>query len=420
MRIIIIGSGLIGVTSAYFLARHGHAVTVLDRHEAAGMETSYANGGMVTPSQADPWNSPASLAKLISLLLDRDSPLLFRPAALLPLLGWALLFLRNSSPARYRASLRKNAVLANYSLEVFKQIQEDTGIAYDRLQRGTMKVYREAKAFRKARAVSQALTASGVNLEILDPAGVVVQEPALAAGSASISGGVYFPEDESGDAHKFCRALAAEAEKLGAEFRYNAGVTSFRRSRGAIEAVLTDAGELAADCYILAAGSESVGLAGQLGVPVPVRPIKGYSITMDMNGWRQGPGMPVIDDSRHIAITPLGRRLRVAGMAEFAGMDRSIRPDRIAQLQRQLDEIYPEFSHYRDDDSATVWAGLRPYCRDGVPLIGRTAVDNLYLNTGHGHLGWSLSAGSGKLLADYIHAGETDIDIELYRPQRFR
>lgn len=419
MRIVVIGSGLIGVTSAYFLARHGYRVTVLDRREAAGMETSFANSGMVTPSQADPWNSPASLASLFSLLADRESPLLVKPTELLSLFGWGLVFLRNSTPGRFRRSLASNAALANYSLAVFRQIRAENDIDYDQIQNGTLKLYRTLKAFDKAAALSRSLSSMGVNHEILDRDAVIDREPALAGAAASISGGVYYPDDEAGDAHLFCSEIERLARGLGVEFRFNTRVTGFRTGGDCVEAVYTTAGEIPADVCVLAAGCYSVELGRKLGLSVPIRPIKGYSITMDLNGWQDGPRMPVIDDARHIAATPLGQRLRVAGMAEFAGMDTTVRSDRIDQLGRFVEELYPGFRAYNDVARAGRWAGLRPYCRDGVPLIGRCGYDNLYLNTGHGHLGWSLSAGSGKLLADHIAAAQTEIDISAYDPQRF-
>lgn len=419
MRIVIIGSGLMGVSTAYFLVRNGHEVTVLDRRDSAGMETSFANSGMVTPSQADPWNSPASVAGLFTFLFRKDSPLVFRPSTMFSLIGWALVFLRNSTPTRFRTSLEKNAALANYSLEIFRDIRREAGISYDYRDNGTLKFYRNSKSFDKAVKVNQSLASMGVNLEILDPGGVIEREPALQGIGNRIRGGVYYPDDESGDAHKFCRELAGEAEKLGCEFRFNTEVTGIRRTSNRIDTLSTNQGEFTADAYVVAAGCYSWPLGNKFGLSVPVRPIKGYSITMSLHGWENKPCMPVIDDSRHIAVAPLGDRLRVAGMAEFAGLDTSIRADRIARLAEFLDEIYPDFSRFRDDSLAVHWSGLRPYCRDGVPIIGPTAVSNLYLNTGQGHLGWSLSAGSGKLLADYISGNNTDIDIAPYNINRF-
>jgi D-amino-acid dehydrogenase len=419
MRIVIIGAGLLGVSSAYFLARAGHQVTVLERREAAGMETSFANSGMVTPSQADPWNSPGTLRRLLAWLSSESSPFILNPSVLPSLLGWGIVFLRNSSITRFRDSLEKNVELANYSLKTFEVIRRETDIRYDQLMKGTLKVYREDAAFARAAAISDVLNTVGVNHEILDGDGVIAQEPALADIAGEISGGVYYPDDESGDAHKFCRELTVLAEHSGAEFRFSTEVTDIRHAGGRIGAVVTPGQVYTGDAYVMAAGSYSVPLGRMLGLKLPIRPIKGYSITLNRNGWDGGPSTPIIDDSRHVAITPLGDRIRVAGMAEFAGYNTAIDNTRIARLDRVLDDIYPAFTGYKNSATAQYWAGLRPYCCDGVPIIGRASHSNLYLNTGHGHLGWSMSVGSGRLLADIISGRDTDIDASPYSYERF-
>lgn len=419
MRIVIIGAGLLGVSSAYFLARSGHQVTVLERREAAGMETSFANSGMVTPSQADPWNSPGTLRRLLAWVGDEASPFILKLSALPSLLGWGAAFLRNSSRARFRSSLEKNVALANYSLATFGLIRRGADIHYDQLLKGTLKLYREEAAFARAAAVSDVLHTVGVNHEVLDVGGVVAREPALADIAGDISGGVYYPDDEAGDAHKFCRELTVLAERSGAEFRFGTEVTDIRHAGGRVGAVVTPGQVFTGDVYVLAAGSYSVPLCRMLGLKLPIRPVKGYSITLDRDGWDSGPSMPIIDDSRHVAITPLGRRIRVAGMAEFAGYNTAIDRVRIARLNSVLEDIYPAFAAFRNPATAQYWAGLRPYCCDGVPIIGRASHSNLYLNTGHGHLGWSMSAGSGRLLADIIENKATDIDPTPYRYDRF-
>lgn len=419
MRIIVIGAGLLGVSSAYFLARAGHEVTVLDRRERVGMETSFANSGMITPSQADPWNSPGTIKRLLALLGDANSPFTLKPSVLPSLLGWGLAFLRNSGRKRFHASLVNNAVLANYSLDTFRFIRRESDIRYDQLLNGTMKLYRDAGAFDKASAVSDVLREAGVKHEILDPAGVIEREPALSDIAADVSGGVYYPDDEAGDAHKFCTGLSALAEPLGVDFRFNTAVTDIRHAGDRIGSVVTAGEVFTADAYVLAAGSYSVQLGRLLDLKLPIRPVKGYSITLDRGGWTGAPAMPVIDDFRHVAITPLGERMRVAGMAEFAGYNTAIENERIRRLSAILDEIYPAYTSYRNNEGARCWAGLRPYCCDGIPIIGRAGYSNLFLNTGHGHLGWSMSAGSGRLLADIVSGRDTDIDPAPYRYERF-
>lgn len=419
MRVIVVGAGLLGVSTAYFLARSGHEVTILERRGDAGMETSYANSGMVTPSQADPWNSPGTLKRLLGWLGNEASPFIVNPSVIPSMLGWGLSFLRNAGRERFRASLARNATLANYSLDTFRLIRSESQVHYDQILNGTMKLYRNAEAFDKAAAVSDTLREAGVRHEILDAEGVTAREPALRNIAAEISGGVYYPDDEAGDAHKFCSELRVRAEEKGAEFRFAAPVTDIRHSGGRISSVITPGRVFTADACVIAAGSYSVGLCRLLGLKLPVTPVKGYSVTLARGGWADGPAMPVIDDFRHVAVTPLGTRIRAAGMAEFAGFDTDVDSRRTDVLLGILDEIYPGFAAVRDMGSIRRWAGLRPYCVDGVPVIGPARYRNLYLNTGHGHLGWSMSAGSGRLLADIISGRETDIDAAPYRFARF-
>ena len=419
MRIVIIGAGLLGASTAYFLTRAGHQVTVLERRDGAGMETSFANSGMVTPSQADPWNSPGTLKGLLARAGDDGSPFILNLSVLPSLLGWGLSFLRNSGPARFRASMERNAALANYSLATFRFIREQEEMHYDQIMRGTLKLYRDATAFTRAAEVSDVLHAAGVKHEVLNADGVTAREPALADIAADISGGVFYPDDEAGDAHKFCEQIAALSGRRGADYRFGTEVTEIRHNGSRISAVVTPGRVYTADACVLAAGSYSVRLARSVGLRLPIRPIKGYSVTLDRTGWEGGPTLPVIDDSRHVAISPLGERLRVAGMAEFAGYDTDIGADRIDRLLRTLDEIYPAFKTRRNPSTARYWAGLRPYCCDGSPIIGRAGFSNLYLNTGHGHLGWTMSAGSGRLLADLIDGREAAIDPLPYRYDRF-
>ena len=419
MRVIVIGAGLLGVSTAYFLSRAGHQVTVVERRETAGLETSFANSGMVTPSQADPWNSPGILRKLLPWSGEKFAPILFKPAAMPSLLGWAGAFLRHSSPSRFRLNLQSNVALAGYSLATFDRVRDEENIQYDQLSRGTLKLYRNEESFNNAVAVSETLRDLGVNFEILDKDGLKGREPALSDIASELSGGMFYPDDESGDAHRFCQGLMQAAAVRGVEFLFGARVTDIRHAGGRISAVVTPGRVLTAEAYVLAAGSYSVPLCRKLGLELPVRPVKGYSITTDRGGWSTGPHMPVIDDSLHVAVTPLGQRLRIAGMAEFAGYDTRVPLVRIQRLLGILEAIYPGFSPYRNAAVEKHWAGLRPYCCDGVPVIGPAGFRNLYLNTGHGHLGWTLSVGSGRLLADIMSGMDTDIDPHPYRFDRF-
>ena len=419
MRVIVIGAGLLGSASAYFLRNQGHEVVVLERQSGPGIETSFANAGMLTPSQAAPWNQPGMLRNLLRWIGREDSPILVRPGSIFSLLGWGSRFLLNSSLDRFRLNLRKNATLARYSLGLLQSFRERHGVHYDATTRGTLKFFVDQRDFDHEAAFNELYREAGIDFRLLDAGSVLQVEPALADISRRIVAAIHYPNDESGDAHLFCRALAQQAAADGALFHYGVKIRGFRRSVDRISHVETDQGIFPADAYVLAAGSYSPLLAASAGLRLPIRPVKGYSLTFDLDGWDRGPCMPLVDESAHTAITPLGRRLRVAGTAEFNGYNTELRQGRIDNMARILRNTCPGFIPHMDLESAVPWAGLRPYSCDGVPLLGPTPITNLYLNTGHGHLGWSMSMGSGKLVADFISGVPTDIDLTPYHLQRF-
>ncbi|MBI2969870.1 MAG: D-amino acid dehydrogenase [Gammaproteobacteria bacterium] len=420
MHVVVIGAGLIGISTAYFLGRLGHEVTVLDRREGPGLETSFANGGMLTPSQAEPWNTPGILLRLLGWLGRENAPVLLRPRVVPSLLGWGVAFLRNSSERRFLRNSALNAELAFYSLRVLRELRDKHGLRYDGSQCGTMKLYRDRHSLEQALKICGMLRESGVDCEALDGGGVAEREPALAAVRARIAGGIFYRDDESGDAYAYCRSLAALAAEQGARFRYGVSVAGLRAERRKVSAIATSSGEeLKADSYVLAAGSYSPGLLRPLGLRLPVQPVKGYSVTLDVGTWAEAPRIPVIDDGFHIAVTPLSGKLRVAGTAEFCGYDTGLTAARIRNLLRFFTELYPGAAGFAHSSAAGEWAGLRPYTCDGVPVLGRTDFDNLYLNTGHGHLGWTMAAGSGKLVADIVAGNEPFVDPRPYRLDRF-
>ena len=414
MKIIIIGSGLIGISTAYFLSRQGHQVVVLDRQEGPALETSYANGGMVTPSQSEPWNSPGLYKDLLSYMGDEDSPFLLRPRAIFSILGWGMGFLRNASPTLFHSNMLKNVRLAKYSLNILKDLRQALEIHYDETTNGTLKYFKRKSQWNDAIEHSRFYEEMGLSYRILNCDEVLEVEPALQNIEKKIVGGIHFPEDESGDAHKFCLALVDQAEKHGTEFRYGITVENIEHAAGEISGILTSERQYKADAYVLAAGSYSTMLAKAVNISLPIRPIKGYSLTMDLNGWDKGPKIPVVDETMHAAVTPMGDRLRVAGTAEINGYDTEINQLRINNMFKFVSGLFPEYMEKVDKDSVTTWAGLRPYSVDGVPKIGQTPFSNLYLNTGHGHLGWTMSTGSGQLLADLICGNETAIDLSPY------
>ncbi len=421
MRIVVIGAGLLGLTTAWFLRRHGGEVLVIDRAPGPGRETSFANGGMLHASQANPWNEPGVLRHALQMLGKEDAALLFRLRALPGMLGWGMRFLHHSHPSRYVRNFEKNAQLARYSLSLMHELRTAIGADYEHAARGTLKLFRDRAGVDAAARLCERLAAWDIPFEIVDGAGAVRLESALAPIAERLAGGLYFPADESGDAYRFCELLAAAAAAEGVRFAYGTTVKRLLRSADCMLGVSTaDGAYHEADAFVLAAGSYSAPLARQLGLDVPVRPAKGYSITVPGAAWEGRPRMPVIDDFLHAAVCPLGDRLRVAGTAEFAGFDLALTPSRIANLFTLLKQLYPAIAPHLDPTHVEAWAGLRPMSADGVGIMGETSVRKCFLNTGHGPLGWTMAAGAGKLVADAIVGSGPALDLAAYRLARFR
>ncbi|MGD1976605.1 MAG: D-amino acid dehydrogenase [Gammaproteobacteria bacterium] len=419
MHVLIVGAGLMGTTTAWYLRQHGVDVTVLDRAEGAGMETSFANAGMLTPSMADPWNAPGVLSKLLRWVGKDDAPMLLRPQALPSLLGWGIRFMFNSRPARFRKNTLRNVAIAHYSLEQLRSLRTELALDYDQTLGGTLRACRDQASLDHAASLAGFLADHGVEYQVLDRQGVVRAEPGLRPIAEKLVGGVHYVADESGDAHLFTRGLCDAARMAGVVFRFGAKVTGFTRVGDRLNAVQVGDEEIPADAIILAAGSFTPPLARMLGLRVPVRPVKGYSITLPRGDWPDGPRIPVADDHLHAAVTPLGDRIRVAGTAEFAGYDDRVRPARIRNLLSLLEMIYPEYASRIEPGAAEPWCGFRPMSADGVPILGPTPIPNLYVNVGQGHLGWTMSAGSGKLVADLVAGASPDLPMNNYSLDRF-
>lgn len=419
MNVVVVGSGLLGVCSAYWLRELGAAVTVLDRAAGPGLETSYANGALLTPSMADPWNAPGVLWRLLGWIGRENSPMLLRPAALPAIVGWGLRFIRESTEKRFRANTLANVHLALYSLETLRSLRARAPIDYDQGAAGTLKVMRDPRSLEAARAMAAWLRGHGVSSRELDRAATIELEPALQPVGAQLAGSIHFPGDEHGDAFRFCEALARRAAERGVEFRYRTAVEGLEIGGRRIRGVRSGAGVLAADVVVIAAGSCSPQLLRRVGLSLPVAPVKGYSITVPMPAGVSSPVVPVLDEQLHAVVVPLDGRVRVAGTAEFAGHDLSVPAARIANLLRLLERTYPEIARRVARESVQPWTGLRPMSADGVPIVSRTPIENLFLNTGHGHLGWTMAAGSGRALADLILGRKPDIDLTPYALDRF-
>ena len=419
MRVIVIGGGLLGLTTAWFARAHGMEVTVLERESGVGRATSFANGGMLHASQANPWNEPGVFWHALKMLGKEDAALLVRLKALPYLLGWGWQFVRHSAPQRYLKNFEKNARLAHHSLASMETLRAAIGTGYHYAARGTLKLFRSEAAVRAAEQMTHQLAEWGIAYEAVNAGRAVELEPALGGIQSAIAGGLYFPDDESGDAHRFCELLAADCRARGVKIEFNVKVKQLLRAGDRIEGMLSSVGVLSADAYVLAAGPWSPLLAAPVGVNLPVRPAKGYSLTLTTNGWQDRPSLPVIDDSLHAAVCPLGDRLRVAGTAEFAGYDLTLTPSRIDNLFHLVTQLYPAFAPHLNRETALRWCGLRPMSADGVGLMGRSTLANLYLNTGHGPLGWTMAAGAGQLVADELAGQTPGLDLAPYRLARF-
>ena len=415
MRIVIVGSGLVGVTSAYFLCQLGHHVIVIDRETGPGRETSFANGALLTPSMSDPWNAPGCWRVLVSSLGRSDSALQLRASALPALTRWGIQFLKNSGEEAFLRNTLSNLRLALYSLKVMAALRAETRINYWRVARGTLSVFRDAATLNRASVLANRLLAEGLRSRALSRQQTLEVEPALEPIVNQLAGAIYSESDETGNAYQFCVELAEVARSQGVEFKFNTEVTGFEvRSRG-MTAAIGGGNSFEADRFIVAAGSYSTPLLRRAGVSIPVQPAKGYSVTFsDYDGALR---TPVIDAELHVGAVPLDGALRLVGTAEFAGYDRRIDATRVRSLLKRLHNILP--AERFDGETASQWCGLRPMSADGVPVIGYTHVPNLLVNTGHGHLGWTTGAGSSRLLADLVSGSSPAIDPVPYSLRRF-
>ena len=407
MKVLILGSGVIGVTSAYYLARAGHEVTVVDRQPKPALETSFANAGEVSPGYSSPWAGPGVPVKAIKWLLMKHGPLVIRPKLDPVMAVWLLKMLRNCTAERYAVNKRRMIPIAEYSRDCLRALRSDIGIRYDEREQGTLQLFRYASQLDGTADDIAVLKQYGVPFEVLDRAGCVAAEPALAAVQDKIAGGLRLPQDETGDCHMFTQALALEAEKLGVRFAFNVGIEGLNADATRITGVATSTGMLQADAYVLALGSWSPRLVRPLGISLPVYPVKGYSITVPITDADAAPVSTVMDESYKVAITRLGDRIRVGGTAEISGYSSKLYAARRATLDHSLTELFPRGG---DLAKATFWSGLRPMTPDGPPVIGPTRYSNLHLNTGHGTLGWTMACGSGRVLADMLSGRKSDID----------
>ena len=407
MKILVLGSGVVGTTSAYYLAKAGHSVAVIDRQPGAGLETSFANAGQVSPGYSAPWAGPGIPLKALKWLMMRHRPFVIWPRADAGLGWWLAQMLANCTEEAYHRNKGRMVRLAEYSRDSLRALRAETGIAYDHRERGTLQLFRTRKQLDHVEGDTRVLDGYGVPYTVLDPAGCIAAEPALAGQRAKFVGGLRLPGDETGDAHLFTRRLAEIAEGLGVRFRYGTRIDRIRTEGGRVTGVETDAGLLTADRYVVALGSYAPAMLRPLGIRLPVYPVKGYSITVPVTEADAAPVSTVMDETFKVAITRLGDRIRVGGTAELAGFSTALRAPRRRTLEHSLRDLFPRGG---DLGQASFWTGLRPMTPDGTPVVGATAYPNLFTNTGHGTLGWTMACGSGRVLADLVSGRRPEID----------
>jgi D-amino-acid dehydrogenase len=413
MRVLVLGGGVVGVTSAWYLARDGHEVTLVDRQPGAALETSFANGGQISASYAEPWANPGAPLKILKWLARDDAPLLFRPRLDARQWRWGLQFLVECLPSRTRRNTIQCLNLALYSRDCLKALRADTGIQYDQLERGILQFYTEPDEFARGVDAADLMREYGCDRDVKTPDECVAIEPALAQCREHLAGGIFTASDESGDAQRFTRELARMAGEHGVTFAWNTEIQALLPAGDAIGGVrvVRDGARfdsLAADAYVMALGSYSPFLLGPVRVPCNVYPAKGYSATIDIGDHQGAPTVSLTDFAWKIVLTRLGQRLRVAGTAELNGWDTSLNQMRCEALAARTFELFPDAG---DRDGIRYWTGLRPATPSNAPLIGRTRYRNLFLNTGHGTLGWTMACGSARALVDVVAGRKPDVDF---------
>lgn len=413
MKVVVLGAGLLGVTSAYFLRQQGHDVVVVDRQATPAAETSFANGGQISVSHAEPWANPSAPLKVLQWLGKEDAPLLFRLRADARQWLWGLQFMRECTPARTRHNIEQIVRLGTYSRDTLQQLRRDTGLQYDQRTQGILHFYTNAKEFESAEAPAAQMRELGCDRRVISADEAVRLEPALAHVRDRLAGATYTAEDESGDANRFARELVRLCEQAGVEFRMSHTVTALRETGGTIDHVEATDSEgrfqrIRGDAYVVAMGSLSPLLVQPLGIRLPIYPAKGYSVTMPVADASKAHQVSLTDDEYKLVFSRLGDRLRIAGTAELNGYDRDLNRVRCEAIVRRVEELFPGAG---DASQAQFWTGLRPATPSNVPIIGRSKLANLFLNTGHGTLGWTHACGSGKSIARIVSGLAPEVDF---------
>ncbi|MDH6230417.1 D-amino-acid dehydrogenase [Mesorhizobium soli] len=408
MKILVLGAGVVGTAAAYYLARDGHQVTVIERHPAPARGTSYSNAGLVSPGDAFAWASPGALRTFVKSIFNPDLGIKLRLSPNPAFLSWTWRFLLQCTEARAYANTDVKLRLALYSRECINEISAETGVDFDERRRGIVYFYRDQKSLDNGAKHFSYIAERGLEVEVVDRKRLLEVEPGLASSGDRIVGGIYSPMDQTGDSRMFATKLAEVAvERLGVKFMHDTNVEGLDVEGGRVRAVRTSKGSIACDAAVLSMGPESGVFGRKIGIDLPVYPVKGYTATIPLEDPEKGPTMGGVDEDRYVAYSRLGNRLRLASTAEFAGFDRTHKPSDFARMFRSAHELFPGAI---DEKKAELWAGLRPMMPNSVPAIGRSRYDNFYLDTGHGHVGWTMACGSGKFLSDIVAGRKPDID----------
>lgn len=415
MRVIVLGSGVIGVASAYYLAQQGAQVTVLDRQAGPAEETSFGNAGQISPGYSTPWAAPGIPFKAVKWMFQHHAPLAINIDGSMWQLQWMAQMLKNCNPASYTTNKERMMRVAEYSRDCLRALRETTGIEYENRAKGTLQVFRSEAQLEAVQRDIQVLEECGVGYALLDREGLAQVEPALAHAQDKLVGGLHLPNDETGDCYLFTNALANKAKALGVDFRFNQQVEGLVVEGDSIKGVRVNGQTLTADRYVLAFGSYSRDFLKPLELNLPVYPVKGYSLTIPIVQPEFAPQSTVLDETYKIAITRFDQRIRVGGMAELSGFNLGLNQDRRATLEMVTQDLFPGGNMAE----ASFWTGLRPMTPDSTPIIGATRFKNLFLNTGHGTLGWTMACGSGKLISDIVLNHQTDISTEGLSLQRY-
>jgi D-amino-acid dehydrogenase len=410
MKVVVLGAGIIGTTSAYFLAKQGHEVTVIDRQDSVSMETSHANAGCLSYGFTSPWASPDLPFSVLKWVLTGRSPLIINPNMSVETIKFLYRMYKNCNSRSYEINKSRMLRVANYSQKALLEIETDFDLYYEQKKQGSLQLFWDSKEIEKAQKDIEILDKFNINSQLLSAEECVKIEPGLQYVKNKLAGGIQFMDDFTGNCYLFSTEVYKKCVEMGVNFEFNTKIKSLQISNDKIASVSTDSGEIKADCYSVSLGSYSTKILSKIGIEIPIYPVKGYSITLPVLSNEDAPQSTIMDEKNKIAITRLGDRIRVAGMAHLTDFDKNLRTKSLDSLMSGLDLLFPK--SYESSKETNFWTGFRPSTPDGTPIIGPTPFNNLFLNTGHGTLGWTMSAGSGKLLANLVSGIDPEISTE--------